>query len=190
VAVSPEQAQAVREADAHELAKLTSGERAPYRVRRIDFDGTHFTASARFGDGEWRRVRRVAVGVADLGYAERASYSSVATLRETLRDLAVKQSSGLRLLETLSYDLHGYAETLERSELQSRIAAVVQRIFAAKHIAKSKAVEILGSDALATTVLNALREKGVIRVEGVKRSARWVFAESWVYHDHEVSGLV
>lgn len=59
--LSEEQAQARREADAQELAKLTSGERAPYRTRRIDYDGAHFTAAVRFGDGARRRVRRVGV---------------------------------------------------------------------------------------------------------------------------------
>jgi len=67
---------------------------------------------------------------------------------------------------------------------------VVLRVFNAKHITKSQGAGILGADALATTVFNALREKDVLQVQGQRRGARWVFTDHWVYHDHEVSGVV
>jgi hypothetical protein len=44
-----------------------------------------------------------------------------------------------------------------------------------KHITKRQAASILGADALATTVLNALREEDVLQVQGQRRGERWVF---------------
>jgi hypothetical protein len=113
------------------------------------------------------------LGRADLGYAERASYSSRETLKTTLLELASRQSTGLRLLHELSYELQGAAGEMERSAFEDTIRAMVLKVFNDKHITKRQAASIMGADALATTVLNALREKDVLQVQGQRRGARW-----------------
>jgi hypothetical protein len=89
----------------------------------------------------------------------------------------------------LSYDLHGNAEHLERSEFEARITQVVQRVFNKKQITKRQA-SLMGDDALASAVLSELRANDVLQIEGQTRSARYVFTDRWAYHDHEVSGIV
>jgi hypothetical protein len=61
-------------------------------------------------------------------------------------------------------------------------------VFLHKKITKPRARIIVGDDKRATTVLNALRDANVLRVEGVKKGAAWVFTDRWVHHDHEVVG--
>jgi hypothetical protein len=129
------------------------------------------------------------LGTADLGYAERLEYTSAGTLKEKLAILARAQSTGLRLLSQLSYDIHASAEPMSRPDFESRITQVVSRVFRSKHINKSQASSILGSSDLATAVLNGLRARDVLQVEG-RRYARWIFTDKWAYHDHEVSGVV
>jgi hypothetical protein len=41
---------------------------------------------------------------------------------------------------------------------------------------------------VAVWALNLLRTHGVLKVEGQKKGARWVFTDPWVHHDHQVSG--
>src|SRR5207249_4501726 len=52
------------------------------------------------------------LGKADLGYAERAAYSSLASLKATLRDLAIAQSTAMKLIHDLSYQLQDTAPGL------------------------------------------------------------------------------
>lgn len=75
-------------------------------------------------------------------------------------------------------------------DFESRITQVVSRVFRSKHINKGQASSILGSNDLATAVLNGLRARDVLQVEGGRRYARWIFTDKWAYHDHEVSGVV
>jgi nucleoside 2-deoxyribosyltransferase len=130
------------------------------------------------------------LGTSDLAYSERAEYTSAITLKEKLLILAKARSSGLRLLSGLSYDLHSSAEGMPREDFEAKIMEVVRRVFSGKHINKRQAAQIMGSDGLATAVLNGLRGKDVLQVQGQRRGARWVFTDNWAYHDHEVSGVV
>lgn len=79
---------------------------------------------------------------------------------------------------------------MTRPDFENRITQVISRVFRSKHITKQQASTILGDVELATAVLNALRAKDVLKVEGQRRGARWVFTDKWAYHDHEVSGVV
>jgi hypothetical protein len=130
------------------------------------------------------------LGSADLGYAERAEYDSIASLKTRIREVAVTQLSGMRLFNELSYSLHPVAGDLDRQTLEDRLRHVVKTVFDKKQIQKRGASQILGDEGLATAALNALREKDVLKVEGQRRGSRWVFTDSWAYADHEVSGVV
>jgi hypothetical protein len=130
------------------------------------------------------------LGSADLGYAERAEYDSIATLKETLRTVARSQLSGLRLFGDLSYELVPSDGSLERPDVERRIQSLVQKVFENRQIQKKQASQIMGGDALGTAVLSALRARDVLKVEGQKRGSRWVFTDNWVYADHEVSGVI
>jgi nucleoside 2-deoxyribosyltransferase len=129
------------------------------------------------------------LGSADLGYAERAEYTSAATLKDKLREIVTSQLSGLRLLSELSYGLLPTAGDMSREEVEQRLREVLLKVFENRQIQKRQAIAILG-EGLATAALNALREKDVLRVEGQRRGARWVFTDNWVYGDHEVSGVI
>ena len=66
---------------------------------------------------------------------------------------------------------------------------LVAHVFEHKKITKPQARTIVDDDdKRATIALNALREAGVLRVEGEKRGAAWVFTDTWVHLDHEVVG--
>jgi hypothetical protein len=130
------------------------------------------------------------LGSADLGYAERAEYTSAGTLKDKLRDVVQSQLGGLRLLNKLSYDLLPTAGTIDRPDLERRLAELLRKVFENKQVQKRQATQILGGDALATAALNAPRESDVLKVEGQKRGSRWVFTDNWTYADHEVSGVI
>jgi len=127
------------------------------------------------------------LGSADLGYAERAEYQSAATLKAKLRDLCIAKSSALRVLKDLSYKMHD--EFISQDFLEGALREVVRTVFRTKKITKDRARRIFDdTDKLADLALNRLRESDVLRVEGAKRGAVWVFTDKWVVHDHEVVG--
>lgn len=128
------------------------------------------------------------LGTADLGYSERAEYGSRETLKAKLSQLLVKKSSALRLFYDISYTVRRDAFNVAREQDEQNLKAIAKYVFQHKKITKPKALAIVGEDKRATNALNALREANVLRVEGVKRAATWVFTEQWAYHDHEVVG--
>jgi nucleoside 2-deoxyribosyltransferase len=129
------------------------------------------------------------LGTADLGYSERAEYSSREALKAKLRLLLKAKSSALRLFNDLSYALQREAYNIAREQDEQSLVDIVKHVFQHKRITKPKARTIVGGDdKRATVALNALRNANVLRVEGAKRGATWVFTDSWVYHDHEVVG--
>jgi hypothetical protein len=130
------------------------------------------------------------LGSADLGYAERMEYTSAASLKQQLADLAAARCSGLRLLSQMSYDLHAHAEPVKRQDFEAKIKEVVSRVFRSKHITKAQASSMLGNAELATVVLNGLRARDVLQVQGQTKGARWVFTDKWATHDAEVSGVI
>ncbi len=128
------------------------------------------------------------LGSADLGYAERAEYQSVATLKEKLRSLLQAKSSALRLLRDVSFSIHDASIALSREEVEAALLRVVQKVFTTRRLTKGEAEELCGDRRLADIALNKLRDNDVLKIEGQKRGAHWVFTDSWVHIDHEVSG--
>jgi nucleoside 2-deoxyribosyltransferase len=128
------------------------------------------------------------LGAADLGYSERAEYASRETLKAKLKHLLVAKSSALRLFNKLSYAIQMDPFNITREQDEQKLIEIVKHVFLHKKITKPQARTIVGDDKRATIALNALREANVLRVEGAKKGATWVFADSWVYHDHEVVG--
>lgn len=128
------------------------------------------------------------LGNADLGYSERAEYTSRETLKAKLKQLLLAKSSALRRFREISYAIQTDAFNITREQDEQKLIEVVKHVFLHKRITKPRGRAILGDDKRATLVLNALRDANVLRVEGVKKGATWVFADRWVYHDHEVVG--
>jgi nucleoside 2-deoxyribosyltransferase len=128
------------------------------------------------------------LGTADLGYSERAEYSSRETLKAKLTQLLKAKSSALRQFYDISYALQRDAYNITREQDERNLMAIVTHVFQHKSITKPKARTIIGDDKRATAALNALRNANVLRVEGARRGATWVFTDTWVYHDHEVVG--
>ncbi len=126
------------------------------------------------------------LGMADLGYAERMEYTSGVTLKDRLRDFIIAKSSAMALFKEMSFEIQ--PEGVPPLELQKRVTQLVTKLFMGRHLTKSQAVTIMQEDQLASWALYTLRAKGVLKVEGVKKGARWVFTDEWVYHDHEVAG--
>lgn len=126
------------------------------------------------------------LGAADLAYSERAEYTSRETLKAKLKQLLVSRSSALRLFKEISYALQPDTFDISREEDELRLIKLVKHIFLHKRISKANAGTILGDIARATLALNLLRDEGVLKVEGGRKFAKWVFADAWVHHDHEV----
>src|SRR5438094_546788 len=64
----------------------------------------------------------------------------------------------------------------------------MKHVFQHKKITKLTARRIVGDDNRTIRALHVLRDGNVLRTEGAKRGATWVFTDKWVYHDHEVVG--
>jgi hypothetical protein len=128
------------------------------------------------------------LGAADLGYSERAEYSSRETLKAKLKQLLIAKSSGLRVFYNASYAIQSDPFNLTREQDEQKLIEIVKHVFLHKRITKPKARMIVGDDKRATIALNALRDLKVLRVKGAKKGAAWVFADQWVHHDHEVVG--
>lgn len=128
------------------------------------------------------------LGSADLGYSERMEYDSGITLKARLKDFVINRSTGLRLLRELSYDLVPNDGSLTRESVEERMLTLVTKVFNSKSVKKNQVNAIMGSDTLGTATANALRAADVLKLEGVRGGAKYVFGEDWVYHDHEVTG--
>lgn len=128
------------------------------------------------------------LGMADLGYAERAEYDGRDTLRNKLRSLLQAKSSALRLWNAISYQIQSDRLLVTREELEVQILEIVKLVFQHKKITKPGVVKQLKINATnASTILDALRANGVLKVEGQKKGAKYVFTDEWVHHDHEVA---
>lgn len=84
--------------------------------------------------------------------------------------------------------MRGDAFNITREQDEQNLTEIVKHVFQHKKITKPKARIIAGDDKRATGALNALRDARVLRVEGSKKGARWVFTDNWAHHDHEVVG--
>lgn len=130
------------------------------------------------------------LGSADLGYSERSEYTSAETLKEKLRVIISSKSSYLKLVRDASYQIYDSNQPTPRTDIENFIRLVIKTIYSNKSITKEGAKKICGgSRPLADAILNSLRAQGVVEISGAKRGAKWVFLDSWVYHDHEVAGL-
>jgi hypothetical protein len=128
------------------------------------------------------------LGSADLGYAERAEYTSASTLKDKLRSIINAKSSAIKLVKDITDDLYPSGSTITREDFGIKLREIIQSVYKNKKMIITAAQKIIGDVKLARAVLNALREKEVLKVEGIKRAARWVFTDEWVHHDHEVTG--
>ena len=128
------------------------------------------------------------LGAADLGYSEHTEYASRESLKAKLKQVLRAKSSALRLFNDISYEMQRNAYNITREQVEQNLTEIVKHVFQHKNIMKPKARTIVGDDKRATGALNALRNANVLRVEGVKKGATWVFTDKWVHHDHEVVG--
>jgi hypothetical protein len=129
------------------------------------------------------------LGRSDLAYAERLEYSSATTLKEKLADLLDRKSSALRLVDAVSYSVTPDDGSVARADIRERLTKLLLRVFTNKSVGRSSAATIMGSDALAVSALARLRERDVLQMTGARRGAKYVFTDSWTYHDHEVAGV-
>lgn len=130
------------------------------------------------------------LGSADLGYSERSEYTSAETLKEKIRTIISSKSSYVKLVRDTSYQIYDSNAPQTRAEIENYIRAVIKSIYVNKSTTKEAATKLCGGlRPMADQILNSLRSQGVVEISGAKRGARWVFLDSWVYHDHEVTGL-
>lgn len=129
------------------------------------------------------------LGTADLGYTERAEYTSRETLKIKLRDLVKAQSTAMRILNDVSYQIQGEAFPYPREEIVQKLTQIVVHVFRTKkHTTRAGVASVFGNYAQAGIVLDALRLRGVFKLEGQRRWARYLLGDTWVHHDHEVVG--
>src|SRR3954454_7296309 len=74
------------------------------------------------------------LGSADLGYAERAEYSSAATLKDTLRRVTQSQSSGLRQLNAVSDELRPLAGDADGADIEHRLHRLLSKALENKQV--------------------------------------------------------
>ena len=130
------------------------------------------------------------LGSADLGYSERSEYTSAETLKERFRTILASKSTYLKLVRETSYQIYDSNAPETRIEIEELIKTIVKAIYFNKSITKENATKLCtGKRGMADQILNSLRAEGVVEIAGAKRGAKWVFLDSWVYHDHEVAGL-
>ncbi len=128
------------------------------------------------------------LGKSDLAYAERAEYSSAATLKTKIRELLISKSGAIKLLYQLSYEMHNDNLNLSQQRINDGLIELLIKIYRNKKISKSSAIKVIGNEKLTNTAMNRLRELEVLQVEGQKRGAKWIFTDLWVTSDHEVAG--
>lgn len=129
------------------------------------------------------------LGSADLGYAERLEYSSVATLKGKIAEVLKTKSTAIKLFKDMSYSYYDTNMRITHPELEAKIVAVVNNVFKHKTINRGTAKDILGmDDSQTTTILNALRSENVFSIIPAKRYSKYEFTSDWVYKDHEVAG--
>jgi hypothetical protein len=129
------------------------------------------------------------LGAADLGYTERVEYTSRETLKTKLRDLVKARSNAMRVLKEVLYQIQGEVP-YPREEIEQKLTQIVMHMFRTKkHTTRAGVAIVIGNYAQAGTVLDALRGRGVFKVAGQRRGARWLLGDTWVHHDHEVVGV-
>jgi len=129
------------------------------------------------------------LGSADLGYSERAEYTSANTLKDKLRTILQAKSSACRIIREVSYGLIDNAGGKTREQLEQMVSNVLHVVFKSKKTTKTSAEKLFGDRKLADIALLKLRDLGVLQVEGQKRGAKYIFPDTWVYQDHEVTGV-
>jgi len=130
------------------------------------------------------------LGSADLGYSERAEYTSAATLKEKIRQIILSKSRYIKLSRDVSYQIYDSNQPITREKIEQYVREIIKDIYINKSLTKDNAKKLCGnSKQLADGIINQLRAESVVEISGSKRGAKWVFSEHWVYHDHEVAGL-
>jgi hypothetical protein len=128
------------------------------------------------------------LGGADLSYAERVEYTSVATLKDKLRALLISKSTAARKTKEVAYHIYDGGKPLNHDQLQAHTLTVLKAVYREKRINKQQAETIFGDRAFADAAINKLRELDILKMESQRRGAIYVFSDKWVYHDHEVTG--
>lgn len=128
------------------------------------------------------------LGGADLSYAERVEYTSVATLKDKLRNILTSKTTAARRAKEIAYHIYDGGKPLTHEQLQQHVTSTLKVVYLEKRINKTRATQIFGDRAYADAALSKLRELNILRMEGQKKGAIYVFSDNWVYHDHEVTG--
>ena len=129
------------------------------------------------------------LGRADMSYAERAEYSSAATLRETLLRVLRSKSSALATIRQVANFMYDSSKPYTVDQIEHHVTQILNEVFQHGRITKQNAERLVGNRQLADQILPALRERGVLAIDGQKRGAKWVFGENWVNRTHEVAGI-
>lgn len=128
------------------------------------------------------------LGSADLSYAERAEYTSVATLKQKLRTILISKSTASKVAKEVSYHIFDGSKPQSHADLHEKTTQVLKTIYKNKRITKRQAETTYGDRAYADAALSKLRALEAIEMAGERRGAHYVFSNKWVYHDHEVAG--
>ena len=111
------------------------------------------------------------LGRADLSYAERSEYTSVATLKERLRALLAAKSTAYRQTKEVAYNIFDGDKPLTHEQLQTHTHTVLKTVYRQKRITKQQAESIFSDRAYADAALAKLRGLDVLRMEGQRRGA-------------------
>jgi hypothetical protein len=124
------------------------------------------------------------LGSADLGYSERLEYHDAESLKAIVRKALHAHCSGLIDLRSACAKVGKGTSGISSDELFSFGVQVLNHVFKNKKITKKVVVDIVGDSTVATYLLKQLRQDQILRLEGEKRGATYVFCGTWTHDDH------
>jgi hypothetical protein len=117
-----------------------------------------------------------------------AHFLAVAALKDRLRAVLTTKGTAVRQIRDVAYHIYAGNKQVTHEQLQQHTLNVLKTVYLEKRINKQRAVQIFGEREYADVAMNYLRQLDIIKVEGSRRGAVYVFSDHWVYHDHEVVG--
>ena len=129
------------------------------------------------------------LGGADLSYAERVEYASVATLKEKLRNVLASKTTAARRSKEVAYHIYDGGKPLTHHQLQEHVRSVLKACLSREANQQNESYsDLRRSGVRRCGALEAARAQH-IKDGGQKKGAIYVFSDNWVFHDHEVTGV-
>lgn len=129
------------------------------------------------------------LGNADLAYAERIEYSSSITLKQALVKIIRSKSSAMNEIQKAVEFIYDPSSKIAKVEIETKLLKILNAVFDAGKITKTQAEKLIEDREFADYAMNHLRDRRILKVDGVKKGAKWMLEDDWVYRNHQVVGI-